>query len=181
MNKEEYDCPIDGCDASFFTEVGLNFHVKSKHEEVPKPKPKPKPKKEKVAKVVKVKKETKPTKEKTTVVEYEKQVKDESAKLWKKRIKAMRKSLATVKVGDKLTKVELIKLTGDVESIAIGDEKTKRFSDKLKKQKFTITKVMVKENNWHIFQAESPSQRVIWKEGPIKNRHHITVPMIVEK
>ena len=93
----------------------------------------------KVAKVVKVKKETKPTKGKITVVEYEKQVKDKSAKLWKKRIKAMRKSLATVKVGDKLTKTELVKLVGDSEGISIGDEPVKRFSDGLKKQKFTIT------------------------------------------
>ena len=39
--KEEYKCPIDGCDSSFFTEVGLNFHVKSKHGNQPKVEAKP--------------------------------------------------------------------------------------------------------------------------------------------
>jgi hypothetical protein len=178
MNKEEYDCPIDGCDASFFTAVGLNFHVKSKHGEAPKPEPKPK--KKEVA-VAKVKEEKKPKEEKLTVVEYEQQAKDGSAKLWKKRIKGMRKSMATVKVGDKLTTAELIKLIGDSESLAAGGGAVKLFSDKLKKKKFTITKVVVSKGDWCLFQAESTSQKVIWKEGPIKNRHHITVPVIVER
>jgi len=178
MNKEEYNCPIDGCDASFFTEVGLNFHVKNKHEEASKPKPTPK---KKAAKVTKVKKEKPPKEEGLTVTEYEKQTKELSAKLWKKRLKATRKSLATVKVGDKLTKAELIKLVGDSEGIPQGDEPAKRFSEGLRKQKFTITSIVEKENDWHIFKAESPTHKVIWKEGPIKNRHHVIVPVIIKK
>jgi len=179
--SEEYKCPIDGCGGSFFTEVGLNFHVKTKHGEEPKTTPKtgkPTPKKEQIEKE-KPKKE--PKEKRLSVTEYEKQTKEKSAKLWKKRLKAMRKSLATVKVGDKLTKAELVKLVGDSEGISIGDEPVKRFSDGLRKQKYTITKVMEKKNGWYIFYAESPTHRVIWKEGPIKKHHHITVPMIVKK
>ena len=37
MSKEaEIKCPIDGCDGAFFTQTGLDFHVKSKHSEVEK-------------------------------------------------------------------------------------------------------------------------------------------------
>ena len=59
--KKAYKCPIDGCGAKTL-EVGLNFHIKSKHGSAPKvepkPKPKPTPKKEKVV-AVKVKKNLK--------------------------------------------------------------------------------------------------------------------------
>ena len=72
-------------------------------------------------------------------------------------------------------------LVGDSEGISMGDEPVKRFSDGLRKQKYTITKVMEKKNGWYIFYAESPTHRVIWKEGPIKGNHFVTVPMIVKK
>lgn len=180
--KEAYKCPIDGCDTSFFTEVGLNFHIKSKHGSAPKvepkPKPKPTPKKEKVV-VVKAKKE--PKEKRVSVTEYEKQTKEKAAKLWKKRMKAMRKSIAKIKVGDKLTKAELIKIVGDPEDLSVGESPGKKFSDSLKKQKFSITKVMKKENDWYIFYAESPSQRVVWKEGPIKGKHFVTIPRVIAK
>ena len=174
-------CPIDGCKGSFFTEVGLNFHVKTKHGEETKPAPKTEKPAPKTEKVEKEKPKKEPKEKRLSVTEYEKQTKEKSAKLWKKRLKAMRKSLATVKVGDKLTKAELVKLVGDSEGISIGDEPVKRFSDGLRKQKYTITKVMEKKNGWYIFYAESPTHRVIWKEGPIKGNHFVTVPMIVKK
>ncbi len=183
--KEEYKCPIDGCDSSFFTEVGLNFHVKTKHGELPKPAAKPTPKKEKptpkVEKVVKEKPKKEEKEKRLSVTEYEKQTKEKSGKLWKKRLKSMRKSMATVKVGDKLTRAELVKLVGDSEGISHGDEPVKRFSDGVRKQKFTITKVKEMKNDWQVFHAESPSQRLVWKEGPIKGKHFVTIPIIVKK
>ena len=183
--KEEHKCPIDGCESTFFTEVGLSFHVKGKHGTQPKIEAKPAPKKEKpMPKKAKVTKEepNKETKEKRlSVTEYEKKTKEKSSKLWKDRLKAMRKSMATVKVGDKLTKKDLVKLVGDSQGISHGKEPVKLFSSGLKKQKFTITKVMKKENDWKIFYAESPSQRVVWKEGPVKNKHFVTIPTIVER
>ena len=66
--KEEHKCPIDGCGSTFFTEVGLSFHVKSKHGTQPKTEAKPIPKTEKPApKKAKVAEEKpkKETKEKT--------------------------------------------------------------------------------------------------------------------
>ena len=179
--KKDFNCPIEGCKSTFFTQTGLDFHVKNKHGEEPIPTPKtekPAPKAKKSEKV-EPKKEVK--EKRLSVTEYEKQTKEKSANLWKKRLKAMRNSLATVKVGDKLTKAELVKLVGDSEGISMGDEPVKRFSDGLRKQKYTITKVMEKKNGWYIFYAESPTHRVIWKEGPIKGNHFVTVPMIVKK
>tara|TARA_B100000131_G_C18119011_1_gene612240 strand:- start:1364 stop:1918 length:555 start_codon:yes stop_codon:yes gene_type:complete len=183
--KEEHKCPIDGCNSTFFTEVGLNFHIKSKHGETPKTKPKPIPKKAKPTpkseKVAKEKVEKKEKEKRLSATEYEKLAKDLSAKLWKKRIKSMRKSMATVKVGDKLTKAELIKIVGDAEDLSVDGSPPKRFSDRVKKQKFTITKVKKMKNEWQSFYAESPSQRLVWKEGPVKGKHYVTIPIIVKK
>tara|TARA_B100000900_G_scaffold406881_1_gene418644 strand:- start:1151 stop:1705 length:555 start_codon:yes stop_codon:yes gene_type:complete len=183
--KEEYKCPIDGCDSSFFTEVGLNFHVKSKHGNQPKVEAKPVPKKEKptpkVEKVVEEKPKKEEKKNRVSVTEYEKKTKQKSGELWKKRLKAMRKKMATVKVGDKLTKAELVKLVSDAEDLSVDGEPAKRFSERIKKQKFSITKVKEMKNDWKVFHAESTSQRLVWKEGPIKGKHFVTIPTIVKK
>jgi len=183
--KQEYKCPIDGCDSSFFTEVGLNFHVKSKHGNQPKVEAKPTPKVAKTvpkkAAVVKEKPKKVEKEKQLSVTDYEKKTKEESSKLWKKRLKAMRKKMATVIVGDKLTKAELIKIVGDAEDLSVDGTPPKKFSDRLKKQKFTITKVKKMKNGWQSFHAESPSQRLVWKEGPIDGKHFVTIPTIVKK
>ena len=41
-------------------------------------------------------------------------------------MKAMRKSIAKVKVGDKLTKAELIKIVGDPEDLSVGETPGKK-------------------------------------------------------
>ena len=78
---------------------------------------KPTPKKEKVV-AVKAKKE--PKEKRVSVTEYEKQTKEKvKENFWKEY--AYAKSIAKIKVADKLTKTQLIKIVGDPEDLSVGE------------------------------------------------------------
>ena len=165
----EYVCPEDGCSRKFYTQVGLDVHMKThlpmvKEEKViEKPKDSPKPKEAKKKKVVADKAVSELKKDYLTG--------KESKELWKKRTKKMRNK-STIKVSEKLTKKNFCKL------LEVQNWRDKEAGEK----KFTARSYVIKEirkmsNDWFSYQAiGNNGQKVSWREGPINGRHHITIP-----
>lgn len=166
--SEKYVCPIEGCKRDFYTQVGLDVHMNThlppvKEEKViEKPKPlKPAEKKEKKVVADKIVSELK----KDYLTEKE------ARELWKARIKKMRKK-STIKVSEKLTKKNFCKL---LEVHNWRDQKAgeKMFTDR----SYVIKEIRKMSNDWFSYQAiGNNGQKVSWREGPIKGRHHITIP-----
>lgn len=167
MSEQKYACPEEGCTREFYTQVGLDVHMKA-HLPV-----------EKVEKVAKEKPiETKTEKPKAVT---DKQIDDLNAKyltkkqaeeLWKKRIKNMRKG-TIVKVSDKLNKKNFCKML-EVKNW-LDDDAEKKFTA----GSYTIEEVRKMSNGWFSITAKGNNgQKVSWKEGPIKGRHHITIPKL---
>jgi len=160
MSDQKYECPYEGCTRSFFTQTGLDVHA-AQHVAESKPQPKvdaPKPKKEAP--------KAKPKKEKDDVVPIKEMSLKESEKRWKDRIKTMRKSLPKFK--ESYTRSEFAKIL-----YLDGDD-----LQKLKGSKFELKEVREMKNGWYSITAFSLDQKVMWREGPIKGRWHVTFPRL---
>jgi len=168
MSDDKYPCPWEGCGREFYTQVGLDVHMKTHFAEEKKEKePAAKP----VAKETPKPKATKRGVRDKTISELtskyltEKQAKE----LWKQRTKSMRKE-TTVKVSDKLTKKKFCKML-----------EVHNWLEQKSERKFTARSYVIKEarkmlNGWYSFFAVGDNgQKVSWREGPIKGRHHITI------
>jgi len=167
--SEKYACPIEGCKREFYTQVGLDVHMNThlptvKEEKViEKPKDPPKPKEIKEKKVV--------TDKVVSELKKDYLTEKEAKELWKKRTKKMR-GKSTVKVSEKLTKKKFCKL------LEVHNWRDEKGGEK----KFTARSYVIKEirkmsGDWFSYQALGDNgQKVSWREGPIKGRHHITIP-----
>ena len=179
--KAEIKCPIDGCDGAFFTQTGLDFHIKNKHGEV-----------EKIPeKKVSIAKKPKPKAPKKTIkdesIDVDKVVK-QALEVYKAMKKKMRKEPIELKIGQKLSAKQLIKLLkhDPVVNISNGSSKLrakpwtrKNLSDWIGKDSFKVTSVNEKNNNWIIYIIESKRLKITWKEGPIKGKHNISYPTVI--
>jgi hypothetical protein len=182
MKKDaEIKCPIDGCDGAFFTQTGLDFHVKNKHNEV---------------KAQPVKKVSEPTKPKPTVpkkdpnvveVDYD-AVAIKAQDDFKAMKKKMRKEHISLKSGQKLSAKQLMKIFKHDPKIKIakGSERfrakpwtTKPLSKWIGKDTFKVTSVNEKSNDWVIYSVESKRLKISWKEGPLKGKHIISYPIVI--
>lgn len=161
MSDEKYKCPVEGCTREFFTATGLDVHMAS--HEVKKPKPKevvkeapPKPKVEKKASSrVRAAAGLPPAK----VVPFD----------YKARLKKMRSKLEA-KVGQKYSKSDLL------HSLSL-DEKSS-VASRIKGRKYEITEVREMKNGWYMITALSTKDVVRWREGPIKGKWRVTIPML---
>ena len=166
--SEKYMCPEEGCSREFYTQVGLDVHIKThlpmvKEEKVIEKPATPKPTVKKEKKVVTDK----------TVSELKKDclTGKESKELWKKRTKKMRKK-STIKVSEKLTKKNFCKLL-EVQNWHDKETGEKKFTAR----SYVIKEIRKMSNDWFSYQAiGNNGQKVSWREGPINGRHHITIP-----
>jgi hypothetical protein len=167
--SEKYACPEDGCSREFYTQVGLDVHIKThlptvKEEKViEKPEILPKPVEKKEKKVV--------TDKIVSELKKDYLTEKEAKELWKKRTKRMRKK-STIKVSEKLTKKNFCKL---LEVHNWRDQKggEKKFTDR----SYVIKQIRKMSNDWFSYQAiGNNGQKISWREGPINGRYHITIP-----
>ena len=164
--SEKYACPEDGCSREFYTQVGLDVHmnthlpVAKEEKAIEKPKDPPKPKEKKVV-----------TDKIVSDLAKDYLTEKEAKERRKKRRKKMR-GRSTVKVSDKITKKKFCKL------LEVHNWRDEKAGEK----KFTARSYVIKEirkmsNDWFSYQAVGNNgQKVSWREGPIKGRHHITIP-----
>ena len=182
MSKEaEIKCPIDGCDGSFFTQTGLDFHVKSKHSEVEK----------KPAKQISTPKKPKSTmpKKDPKVIEIDYDAVAEKAQAdFKAMRKKMRKQPISLKEGQKVSAKKLMQILKHDPKIKIAKGSkhfrakpwtTKPLSKWIGKDSFKVTSVNEKSNDWIIYSVESKRLKISWKEGPLKGKHIISYPIVI--
>jgi hypothetical protein len=179
--KAEIKCPINGCDCVFFTQTGLDFHVKNKHSKVEK----------KLTKKVSKPKKPKPTapKKDPKVVKVDYDAVAEKAQAdFKAMRKKMRKQPISLKKGQKLSAKKLIQIFKHNPKVKIvrGSEHfrakpwtTNPLSKWIGKDSFKVTSVNEKNNDWIIYIVESKRLKISWKEGPIKGRHIISYPIVI--
>ena len=166
--SEKYACPEEGCSREFYTQVGLDVHIKThlptvkEEKAIEKPTtPKPAVKKEKTVVTDKIVSELK--KDYLTG--------KQANELWKKRTKKMRKT-STIKVSEKLTKKNFCKML-EVHNWRDSDTGEKKFTAR----SYVIKQIRKMSNDWFSFQAiGNNGQKISWREGPINGRHHITIP-----
>jgi hypothetical protein len=175
MSETKYACPQEGCTREFYTQVGLDVHIKT-HLPVPTETPETLEVEKEVPKTQAKKKMT--SDDEVATLNNNKMTLQQSKDLWKKRTKKMRKTI-TVKVGEKLTKKNFCKMLETNNWHAGGKSgEVVAYSNK----DFTDASYIVKDirkmrNDWKSFQAlGNKGQKVSWREGPIYGRHHITIP-----
>lgn len=161
-------CPEEGCSREFYTQVGLDVHIKTHLPMVKEEQVVEKPATSKPA----VKKEKKVVTDKA-VSELKKDylTGKQSKELWKKRTKKMRKK-STITVSEKLTKKNFCKLL-EVQNWHDKETGEKKFTAR----SYVIKEIRKMSNDWFSYRAiGNNGQRVSWREGPINGRHHITIP-----
>ena len=168
-------CPEEGCGREFYTQVGLDIHVKTHLPMAPEP--------------LQINNEEKPVPKKTktntsgeSIAKLNKnKITDKKAKeLWKRRIKGMR-TATTVEVSSKLNKKKFCQMLEVKKWHEIGkdgeiiDFDVKRFTAK----NYVIKEIKKMSNDWlSIIAVGDNKQLVSWREGPINGRHHITIAKI---
>lgn len=171
--KSEFACPIDGCDASFFTEKGLDFHMVGSHNESEKPKgeTKVKPK-------VKVKKEAKPP---------AKKAKKQSKRVSKlNKLAKLRFEPANLTEGQKISKSNLAALfphDPEISKHYTGKGRVvKTVSELLVDRTYIIKAANETRGGFMRYIVESKRVRIGWVEGPVpqmKKKYHISYPNVI--
>lgn len=166
--SEKYACPEKGCSREFYTQVGLDVHIKTHLPTVKEEKAIEKPTTTKPV----VKKEKKVVTDKIVSELKKDYLTEKQAKeLWKKRTKKMRKQ-STIKVSEKLTKKNFCKML-EVRNWRDSDAGEKKFTAR----SYVIKQIRKMSNDWFSFQAIGDNgQKISWREGPINGRYHITIP-----
>ena len=170
--KSEFICPVSGCDASFFTEKGLDFHMVSNHSESEKPKIESKSKSK-----VKVKTSApKPAKKKQS---------KRIAKLNK--LAKSRFVPANLKEGDKVSKKKLCTLFPTNQVISKFHEgrrqESAEFSKLISAGSYKVTKVAITRGKMTRYTLESKKLRIIWVEGEttaLKNNFLVGRPNVIQ-
>ena len=167
-----YKC--DKCDFIAHTTGGLLLHNQVKHSTESKPvqkkpaserKPKPAKKKEAAADVVKESKSR-----------HKKQLED-YATLKKKWIKKP----TGLTNGGKITKKELVKMFPKATKSPVNGVVSKSISLHSAFEASYEVRVRVMKNDWIRTVLVGKKHNISWLEGPIKNKHKVTLPMIQTK
>lgn len=175
--KAQFACPIDGCEAKFFTEVGLSFHVKGKHDaEEKKASPKT------VAPVKAEPKKAKQPKDKPLLKKATKISK--LNKLAKSRYKSVK-----LEVGQELTHKELCLLFPNDPIISIhshipANRIENHLSVILTDKKYKVTNAGETRGGFMRYILESPLLRVAWVEGDtpaLKVKYRISYPRVTRR
>ena len=167
-----YKC--DKCDFTAHTTGGLLLHNKVKHSTESKPvqkppaserKPKPANKKEATADVVKESKSR-----------HKKQLEDYEAlrKKWIKKPTGLTN-------GGKVTKKELVKMFPKGTKCPVNGVVSKSISLHSAFEASYEVRVRVMKNDWIRTVLVGKKHNISWLEGPIKNKHKVTLPMIQTK
>ena len=169
-----YKCDI--CDFSAHTEGGLRLHKKVKHSGVTPKVKKTSPKKSK-PKVTK----SKPKKTTSDVVKDSKTRQKKQLEEYALIVKKWIKKPTGLTNGGKVTKKELVKMFPKETQSPVNGVVSKSISLHSAFESSYEVRVRVMKNDWIRTVLVGQKHNISWLEGPIKNKHKVTLPMIQTK